>query len=365
MASPKAAARNSMIQPSSPKSFLSLQKEAVVAELERLGQPSFRAKQIRQWVYRRHAPSYDAMTDLPGPLRKTLDGALPLFSSRVEQTIDDPDGTRKILVRLAPGDSVEAVVIPAPDRMTACLSTQVGCPIACIFCASGKAGLQRNLEPHEIVEQLLHLDRIAPRGEGEDRRIDHIVVMGMGEPLLNLANLMRALECIQAPDGYGLGARRITVSTSGLPDRIRALADMGYAFNLAVSLHAADDDLRSKLVPVNRGIVPILDASREYVAKTGREVTIEYVLLRRINDRADQARKLARVLRGLRCNINLIPYNSIDEPGLDAPTDADSEAFAAILRREGFPVHLRRRRGERIAAACGQLRAAVEAGKSS
>ncbi|MBI1849181.1 MAG: 23S rRNA (adenine(2503)-C(2))-methyltransferase RlmN [Planctomycetes bacterium] len=352
-----------MTQPAQTKSFLSLQRDALVAELGRLGQPAFRAKQIRQWIYRRHAPGYDAMTDLPGPLRKTLEGSLPLYSSRIEQTQDDPDGTRKILVRLAPGDSVEAVLIPAPDRMTACLSTQVGCPIACIFCASGKAGLQRNLEAHEIVEQLLHLDRLVPRTDDDDRRIDHIVVMGMGEPLLNLANLMRALESIQAPDGYGLGARRITVSTSGLPDRIRALANMGYAFNLAVSLHAPDDALRSKLVPVNRGIGDILDAAREYVTKTGREVTIEYVLIRRINDRPDQARKLAWALKDLRCNINLIPYNSIDEPGLEPPSDSDCEAFAAVLRREGFPVHVRHQRGDRIAAACGQLRAATEAGK--
>ncbi len=337
----------------SSRTFLALSRPDLIDEMSRLGQPPYRIDQIRRWVFRRRAAAYADMTDLPAGLRRDLRERLPLFSSRIEHVSDDPDGTRKILVRLDGDDRVEAVLIPAADRMTACISTQVGCPIACIFCASGKGGLERNLDAHEIVEQLLHLERLAPSG----RRVDHLVVMGMGEPLLNLPQLLPALECINARDGYGLGARRITVSTSGLPERIRALAEEAYAFNLAISLHAPDDRLRTELVPANRGIAPILDAAREYVEKTGRDVTIEYVLLRGKNDQPEHARRLAQVLHGLRCNINLIPYNSIGEPGLDAPDERAAREFATLLRHEGYPVHLRHRRGNEIAAACGQLRA--------
>jgi 23S rRNA (adenine2503-C2)-methyltransferase len=309
--------------------------------------PVYRGRQIRAWVVDRGATTFEAMTDLPLGLRAELPRRLRLLSSEVDTLVGSPDGTTKLLVRMEDGECVECVLIPAGERLTLCISSQVGCPAGCAFCASGLLGLTRNLRAHEIHEEFLHASRLAG-----DRPVTNVVVMGMGEPLLNYDHLVTALRRLE------LGARRITVSTVGLPDRIRRLAGEGLRVNLAVSLHAPDDERRNRLVPVNRkfGIVEVVSAARDYFASTGRDVTFEYILIDGVNAAPEDAEKLARLLGRGNLNVNLIPMNPVEGLSFLPPPKAAIEEFRARLERAGVPAHVRRPRGREIDAACGQLR---------
>jgi len=262
------------------------------------------------------------------------------------------DRTEKLLLKLSDGELVESVLMRDPGRRTVCISTQVGCAMGCVFCASGLLGVKRDLTATEIFEQVLALHRLM----ADDEQITNVVVMGIGEPLANYRNLMSALDFLT--DEFGLGARRITVSTVGLPKQIRNFADSGKQFNLAVSLHAPNDELRSRIVPVNEGtgIREILSAADAYFEKTGRRISYEYVLLSGINDQPEHADELVRLLRGRNAHVNLIPMNGVTELTLSAPDSPMTARFSGILERRGIPVTVRQRKGADIDAACGQLR---------
>jgi len=277
-----------------------------------------------------------------------------IFSSRIARHQESSDGTEKLLIALRDGEKVECVLMREDDRRTICISTQVGCGMGCVFCASGLLGLSRNLSAGEIVEQILRLDRLLPPLE----RITNIVVMGMGEPLANLPYLLKALGTLDEKGGLGLSPRRITVSTVGLPEKIRELARLGKPYNLAVSLHAPNDALRNELVPVNRniGIGTILAAADEFFELTGRRVTYEYVVLGGRNDGADEARELATLLGGRNAHVNLIPMNAVSELPFHDPEAERLRTFVDVLERNGVTTTVRKRKGADIDAACGQLR---------
>jgi 23S rRNA (adenine2503-C2)-methyltransferase len=320
----------------------------------------WRANQILAWVHRLRAGSYDDMTDLPRELRARLPGMIPLFSARVRRVHESADGTLKLLVGLGDGNVVESVVIPDGDRRTVCVSTQVGCAIRCAFCASGLGGRVRDLEAAEIVEQVLHARRLLPRS----RDVTNVVVMGIGEPLLNLGALQKALAIWGAAWGMRIGSRRITVSTVGLPDRIRRLAAGPVRPNLAVSLHAPNDRIRRELVPLAEAATldELIETGKWYRDAAKRDVTFEYVLIGGVNDRPEHAAELARRLRGARVKVNVIPFNRVEGLRFEPPAAAAIDAFAKTLGDAGCWVTVRKRKGDDISAACGQLRAAAGAG---
>jgi len=322
------------------------------------GQPAMRVKQIRRWVFAGRATSFEAMSDLPKDLRGQLAESFSVFGTRVEQHHAARDGTHKLVLRLADDRMVECVLIQDEGRATACVSTQVGCGMGCVFCASGLNGVDRNLTAGEILEQLVRLRNLTP----PDHRLTHIVVMGMGEPLANLDNLLAALAVAGDKDGLGIGARHVTISTVGLPAKIRRLADLGKQYHLAVSLHAPNDPLRTEIVPTNAktGIPEILAAADYFFEKTGRQVTYEYVVLGGANDQPVHARQLVGLLRGRKAHVNLIPWNEVDGMPYRRPRDADLAGFVDELRRGGVSVKVRKRKGAEIDAACGQLRRKAE-----
>jgi 23S rRNA (adenine2503-C2)-methyltransferase len=325
-----------------------------------LGEPSYRARQIMDWLYRKRARSFDEMTDLPRDLRTRLADKLSFSGVDVVRVRGSRDATRKFLFRLDDGNLIESVLIPASpalygeksDRRTICVSTQVGCAYGCKFCASGLEGFVRNLRPNEIVDQLIAVERES----GE--KIDNIVFMGMGEPLANFDNLMRAIHIINAPWGLGIGARHITVSTSGLAPQIRKLADQPLQVRLAISLHGATDAVRARIMPINRryNLEELLEACSYFNRKKKQRLTFEYILIEGINDSDDQARLLARHARRLSAKVNLIPYNTVHGLPWSRPSRNRQEKFLSILRAAGIPATLRREKGHDIEAACGQLR---------
>jgi 23S rRNA (adenine2503-C2)-methyltransferase len=318
------------------------------------GEGSFRADQVRRWVFVNRAESFDQMHDLPAKLREELKDDFTFFASRIIQHQIAKDRTEKLLLELGDGQVVECVLMRETGRRTVCISTQVGCAMGCVFCASGLEGLERNLSTGEILEQVLRVDRLLKPKE----RITNIVVMGIGEPLANLKNLLPALDAVHDPKGMDLGARRITISTVGLPDRIRELASSGTPYNLAVSLHAPNNSLRDQLVPVNKniGIEAILAAAEDYFEKTGRRVTYEYVLLAETNDAPAHAHQLASLLAGQSAHVNLIPMNPVAELSFHDPAGPRTREFVEILENWGIAVTVRKRKGADIDAACGQLR---------
>jgi 23S rRNA (adenine2503-C2)-methyltransferase len=316
------------------------------------GAPAWQARNIRRWILERRADSFAGMTDLARPLRDALAEAFQALASQVVTQQVAHDGTRKLLLKMWDGQTVECVMIPEDDRRTACISTQVGCGMGCVFCASGMEGLFRNLEPGEMIEQLIRL-RNALRA---DERLTNIVVMGMGEPLANLDNLILALDAAADPEGLGIGARHITISTVGLPARIRRLADLKKQYHLAVSLHAPNDELRREIVPTSLPLSEILAAADYFFEQTGRQVTFEYVLLRDVNDALAQAQQLAHLLAGRPVMVNLIPFNEVEGLPYRRPTDEALTGFANGLRHAGYAVKTRKRKGSEIDAACGQLR---------
>jgi len=325
---------------------------------ERLGEKRFRAKQVLAQVYQHHVCDWDAMTDLSKPLRAMLAERAAVVTSTIARSRDSRDGTVKLLLRWADGQCTECVLIPDAHRQTVCLSTQVGCAVGCAFCASGADGLVRQLTGGEIVEQWLQLARIA----GE-QRISHVVFMGSGEPLANYDNTLAAVRTLNAEWGPNIAARHLTISTIGLPDGIRRLAGEGIQVNLAISLHAADDELRRRIVPWARRYLldQIVAAAEAYFARTHRQVTLEYCLLGGLNTTAEQARQLAAIARRLKAAVNLIPFNATAAgSAFHAAAPVEATQFQQILRHEGVPAAVRRRRGADIEAACGQLRAAEE-----
>ncbi|HYV35544.1 MAG TPA: 23S rRNA (adenine(2503)-C(2))-methyltransferase RlmN [Gemmataceae bacterium] len=335
--------------------------------LEQRGQPALRARQIRRWIVVMGAESFEQMTDLPKDLRQDLAAAFVPLASQVDLHQRAADDTHKLLLRLTDGRRIECVLIQEGSRRTACISTQVGCGMGCVFCASGLNGVERNLTTAEIVEQLLRLRNLPPASRERERpelpaRLTHIVVMGMGEPLANLDALVEALDVATAKDGLGIGARHITISTVGLPAKIRRLADLGKQYHLAVSLHAPSDALRSQIVESNAktGIAAILDAANYFHERTNRQVTFEYVLLRDINDDATHARELALLLRGQHAHVNVIPFNDVYGLPYRRPTQEALTEFTAVLEKHGVSVKVRKRKGSEIDAACGQLRRRVE-----
>ena len=318
------------------------------------GEPAMRLKQVRRWLFAGRASSFALMTDLPRGLRDRLDERFRLFGSRVDRAMVSNDGTEKLLVRLADGNLVECVLLKEAERRTVCVSTQVGCGMGCVFCASGIGGVVRNLTTTEILEQLLHARNRLPA----DERLSHVVVMGMGEPMANLDALLEALDVACSPDGLGMSARHVHISTVGLPARMRRLADAGKQYHLAVSLHAPTDELRNQIVPTNDkvGLAAILEAADYFQAKTGRQVTYEYVLLRGVNDRAEDASGLVQLLRGRQGHINLIPFNDVAGLPFRRLTQDSLTGFVEILRSARLSVTVRKRHGADIDAACGQLR---------
>ena len=316
--------------------------------------PRFRTRQIRRWLFDSKAESFREMTDLPSDLREDLARDFQFWTTRVAAHSRAEDGTEKLLLELHDQQRIECVLLREGGRRTICISSQVGCAMGCVFCASGLDGVVRNLTAGEIVEQMLRLARLLPEAE----RLSHIVVMGMGEPLANLDHLLRALAAAGDVDGLGISPRRVTISTVGLPAAIGLLAAGPVHYNLAVSLHAADDALRNKLVPVNKssGLQAIIEAADGYFEASGRRLTFEYVLLGGINDSAADAVGLADLLAGRVALLNLIPYNRVEGLPYQTPTREAIDNFCKLLNDRGINVQVRRRKGARIDAACGQLR---------
>lgn len=321
------------------------------------GEATFRADQVYAWLYKQLVTSYDEMTNLPLPLRERLAEELPIPTITPVQEIETDDGeTLKVLYRTSDGQTLETVLMFYPDRATVCVSCQVGCAVGCSFCATGLGGLQRNLTAGEMVAQVVDMARRARR---RGRPLTNLVMMGMGEPFHNYANTMRFIGIINDPAGMGFGARRITISTSGVVPFIEKLAEEPYQVNLAVSIHAGNDQLRTSLVPINARwpIRDLIAACRDYVAKTGRRVSFEYALMAGVNSREEDALELAEVLRGLNCHVNVIPYNPTPGANYERPTPELIERFVGTLQDHGIPATVRYSRGVEIAAACGQLRA--------
>ncbi|MEM8873359.1 MAG: 23S rRNA (adenine(2503)-C(2))-methyltransferase RlmN [Planctomycetota bacterium] len=321
------------------------------------GLPAFRAKQLNQWVYERFCTAPGQMTNLSKSLQAEL---TPLFEPT--RTLSDQrssDGTRKFLFGWDDGQSAETVMIPddggAKSRRTACISSQVGCPVGCRFCASGQNGKLGDLTVARIVEQVIRVNAALAE---EGTKLTNLVFMGMGEPLANYREVAQALRVLTDPDCLGMSPRRITVSTVGVPPRIRQLADENAPINLALSLHAPNEPLRRELIPWAEHFTldDILDACRYYFEKTRREITFEYILLRDVNDRREHAVELAAICRAMRCNVNLLRYNEVEGIDYVRPRSPDVMAFQSELRRRGVNAHVRKSRGRDIDAACGQLR---------
>ena len=300
------------------------------------------------------AESFQDMSDLPKSLRRELEDAFRLWTASVADHQQSSDGTEKLLIDLADGGRVECVLLREEGRRSICVSSQVGCAMGCVFCASGLDGVDRNLSRGEIIEQMLRLQRLLP----SDERLSHIVMMGMGEPLANLDAVLSALEVARDPQGLGISPRRITISTVGLPKSIDRLAQYKTPFHLAISLHAPNDRLRDRLVPVNSkiGIREILAASERYFESTGRRLTFEYVLLAGINDSVQCAEQLVQLLRGRVSMLNVIPYNPVAGLPYETPESEAIHAFRDTLLAGGINVMFRQRKGDGIDAACGQLR---------
>lgn len=320
--------------------------------------PGYRCKQIRRWLYEGRAQDWDAMSDLSKPLRQQLAESFELWTAQVARHTQADDGTEKLLLNLSRGGQIECVLLRDEHRRTMCVSTQVGCGMGCVFCASGLDGVDRNLTTGEILQQFLMLQHRLTH----DERLSHIVVMGMGEPLANLDALLPALEEATRPDGLGVSHRRITISTVGLPKAIRRLAQEETRYRLAISLHAPDDELRNQIVPTNKkiGVDEILAAADEYYQATRRRLTFEYVLLADLNDQPEHAHRLVRLLRGREALVNVIPYNPVEGLPYGTPSYEAQKTFRKVLEQGGLAVRFRHRKGDQIDAACGQLRRNVQ-----
>jgi len=330
-----------------------LTEEQLSSTLAELGLAKFRCKQILDWVYSKGVGDWALMKNISKADRQTLAQNIHITTAKTVAHQTASDGVNKLLTRWPTGGETECVMIPTEKRRTACISSQIGCPVGCTFCASGLGGLDGNLTTGQIVEQVWQLGTLK-----DAQRITHVVFMGMGEPLANFDNVTKAVRILTADWGLNISARRITISTVGLPSQIKRLANLAIPVTLAISLHAPNDDLRKTLIPWAdyTTIEQLIAASRHYFNKTGREITLEYILLRKINDRPKHARQLAHIANGLRSNVNLIRYNEVKGLPYDRPNTDDVHAFQKVLLDAGVNVHIRASRGRDIAAACGQLR---------
>lgn len=369
----------------------SLTDQELAGWLKQHGQPAYRLAQVLQWIYERRATDWAAMSNLPKALRDLLRDNFTHYALELVRKQGARDTTQKFLWRLQDHSLIESVLIPAnpalygeaSDRHTLCISTQVGCAYGCKFCASGLEGWKRNLGAEEIVDQVLAVERVSssefrvsgspsssetsppetrnPKPE-TNRIVNNIVVMGMGEPLANYDHLLKALRILNAPWGGGIGARKITVSTSGLVPQIRKLADEPFQFRLAISLHGATDEVREKIMPVNRKypLKELAAACDYYQQQKGRMITLEYILIAGVNDGLDQADPLAQLADRLNAKVNLIPYNQVEGLPWERPTEEVQDSFLHALEERGVTATLRREKGGDIDAACGQLRLKTE-----
>lgn len=337
-----------------------ISRAALASWLQEVGEPAFRAAQILEWVWKKQVTRYEAMSNLPAALRAKLAESFRLSALEHTQTQGSADTTRKFLFRLHDGRYVESVLIPAnpalygekSDRRTLCVSSQVGCAYGCKFCASGLAGFTRQLDPAEIAGQVLAAQQLS----GE--RVDSLVFMGMGEPLANFDNLLAAIALITSPEGLHLGARHLTISTSGLVPQIRQLAEHPQQIRLAISLHGATDEVRSQIMPVNKKwpVAELFEALDYWNSRKNQKLTFEFILIQGVNDALEQAAELARHARRLRAKVNLIPYNTVEGLDWKRPAISHCKAFQDVLRQAGIPATLRLEKGHDIDAACGQLR---------
>lgn len=349
-----------MTTPPPPQGLLGMKPEEIAAVFAELGQPAFRAKQLVEWVFAKRAASFDDMTNLPKATREALATRFVTRTMQIAKVTGSADTTRKFLLKLHDGRYVETVLIPAnpalyggkSDRRTLCVSSQVGCAYDCKFCASGLAGFTRNLTAGEIVEQIVQVE--AHAGE----RVDNLVFMGMGEPLANYSNVTKAIEILNAEWGIGIGARHMTISTSGLAPQIKKLADFPLQIRLAISLHGATDEVRERIMPVNRkhNIAELFESLEYWNAHRKQFLTFEFILIENINDSLDQARVLAKRARSVNAKVNLIPYNTVEGLPWMRPSEEQQDAFLEVLTNAGVTATLRREKGHDIAAACGQLR---------
>lgn len=367
----------------------SLEREELEDWFKEKQELAYRVKQLMDWLYVRRVTDWDAMSNLPKILREKLRENFSLQTLELVRKQGSSDATQKFLWKLADGSLIESVLIPAnpalyseaSDRHTLCISTQVGCAYGCKFCASGLEGWKRNLLPHEIVEQVLGVERLcaaenqtqsgdsqlpSPKNPGHsfpsERVVDNVVVMGMGEPLANYDHLLKALRLLNSPWGGRIGARKITVSTSGLAPQIRKFADEPEQFSLAISLHGATDEVRGKIMPINKKypLGELTAALDYYQAKHGRFITFEYILIAGVNDSPEQAKPLGNLAKRLKAKVNLIPYNTVEDLPWRRPDEAACEKFLLALKQQKVVCTLRREKGHDIDAACGQLRLKTE-----
>ena len=329
--------------------------EEIEAFCKEQSQPAFRAKQIWDWIYVKRVESFDDMQNLPADLRAKLAESFVFQCLEKLETTGAPGDTQKLLFKLGDNELIETVIIPAPRRgtNTVCLSSQVGCRFGCAFCASGQKGVIRDLAAGEIIGEVMEVAKVL------GGRPDNVVFMGIGEPFDNYTEVMKAVRIMNHPDGLCIGARRITISTCGVVSGIQMLAEEGLQVELSVSLHAPDEDVRAKLMPVNETwpLEELLDACRAYTEKTKRIITFEYTLIKDVNDSAEQARQLVKLLKKFPCRVNLIPLSPVEEFDGERPDSETMQAFAQILERAGINTTLRDSKGSNLKAACGQLRA--------
>jgi len=320
-----------------------------------LGEPAFRAKQVYEWLWEKSCVDFEEMSNLSKPLREKLKDLFTINNLSIHQSQFSADKTIKNTFKLYDNNIIEGVLIPATDRMTACVSSQVGCSLTCKFCATGYMERKRNLNPDEIYDQVVLIDRQAK--ENYHAPLTNIVYMGMGEPLLNYANVLKSIERITAKDGLNMAAKRITVSTAGIAKMIRKLGDDEVRFNLALSLHAANDEKRNTIMPINEqnSIKALADALRYYFSKTKNPVTYEYIIFDDFNDTLHDAEELAKFCRHIPCKVNIIEYNPISFADFQNAESGRTDEFAAYLRKQGINTNIRRSRGKDIDAACGQL----------
>jgi 23S rRNA (adenine2503-C2)-methyltransferase len=348
---------------SEKKSIKRLTFDELQATLEIMGLRGYRAGQITSWIYQHYAVTFEEMTNIAKGERDQLAAAFSLPAPSLLQAERSSDGTRKFLFGLEDGHAIESVLIPDDDRLTLCISSQVGCQQACRFCLTGQGGFARNLLFYEISDQVLEVSRIL-RNEGS-RGITNIVLMGMGEPLANLEEVLKAVRIITSDRALGISGRRITLSTDGLVPEIDALGRAGVKVNLAVSLNATTDETRDRIMPVNRRypLMELLAACKRFPLEPRRRITFEYVLLKGINDSEDDALRLARLLKGIKCKVNLIPFNPFPGSEFKRPVDISVKRFQKILQDRHYTVLVRESRGRDISAACGQLRERASAGR--
>jgi len=333
----------------------SLSIDQIKEKLTEMGEQGFRAKQIYEWIWAKSCVDFDLMSNLSKPLREKLKENFVIRAVKVKQSQVSSDRTIKSSFTLYDGNVIEGVLIPAPERMTACVSSQVGCSLTCKFCATGYMDRKRNLNADEIYDQVVLIAKQAE--EKYQQPLTNIVYMGMGEPLLNYVNMMKSVERITSPDGLNMAAKRITVSTAGIAKMIKKLGDDEVRFNLALSLHAANDKKRNEIMPINEQntLEALADALKYFYAKTKSPITFEYIVFDNFNDELEDAKELARFCKNVPCKVNIIEYNPISLASF-VNADADKiEVFANYLKNQGIITNVRRSRGKDIDAACGQL----------